>query len=249
MSLAECDTAHLSARRPLSPAKSWVRALELTASIAERPERLLSSIIEEFAERSGNASALLSDRESMTFRELAERSNQCTRWALRHGLGKGDTICLLMSNRPEYMAIWLGLARAGCTVALVNTNLVGPSLAHSINIVAPKHVIVGDELLDHLTSALPDCIHTGRIWVHGSPAAEFACFDADLAQLSTAPLEPHERPSVTIHDRALFIYTSGTTGLPKAANISHARLMQWSQWFAGLMDTAPEDRLYNCLPM
>jgi fatty-acyl-CoA synthase len=50
-------------------------------------------------------------------------------------------------------------------------------------------------------------------------------------------------------DRALLIYTSGTTGLPKAANVSHLRLMQWSLWFAGLTGMKPGDRLYNCLPM
>jgi fatty-acyl-CoA synthase len=50
-------------------------------------------------------------------------------------------------------------------------------------------------------------------------------------------------------DRALYIYTSVTTGLPKAANVNHFRLMQWSHWFAGMMDTRQNDRLYNCLPM
>ena len=54
---------------------------------------------------------------------------------------------------------------------------------------------------------------------------------------------------LTIEDRALYIYTSGTTGLPKAANVSHARVMQWSHWFAGMMDAQPTDRMYNCLPM
>jgi fatty-acyl-CoA synthase len=54
---------------------------------------------------------------------------------------------------------------------------------------------------------------------------------------------------VTIGDRALCIYTSGTTGLPKAANISHGRLMQWTHWFAGMMGTQSTDRMYNCLPM
>ena len=43
----------------------------------------------------------------------------------------------------------------------------------------------------------------------------------------------------TLSERALCIYTSGTTGLPKAANVSHYRLMQWSHWFAGLMDVTP----------
>ena len=48
---------------------------------------------------------------------------------------------------------------------------------------------------------------------------------------------------------ALYIYTSGTTGLPKAAKVSHYRLMQWSHWFAGMMDTKPSDRMFNCLPL
>jgi fatty-acyl-CoA synthase len=54
---------------------------------------------------------------------------------------------------------------------------------------------------------------------------------------------------VTIDDLALYIYTSGTTGLPKAAKVSHARVMQWSHWFAGMMEVTPADRMYNCLPM
>jgi fatty-acyl-CoA synthase len=37
--------------------------------------------------------------------------------------------------------------------------------------------------------------------------------------------------------------------MPKAANVSHARVMQWSHWFAGMMNVVPTDRMYNCLPM
>ena len=62
-------------------------------------------------------------------------------------------------------------------------------------------------------------------------------------------LTPAERRDVTINDRALLIYTSGTTGLPKAASISHRRVLNWGGWFAGLTNASPEDRLYNCLPL
>ena len=48
----------------------------------------------------------------------------------------------MMPNRPEYMAIWLGITGVGGVVALINTNLRGPALAHCIDIVAPKHLIV-----------------------------------------------------------------------------------------------------------
>lgn len=232
-----------------SAARSWLRAFELTAPIARNRERLFSSVIEEWAETSGDAPALLSGRECMTYRALAARSNQCTRWALQHGLAKRDTVCLLLPNRPEYMAIWLGISRTGCAVALVNTNLTGRSLAHSVNLVAPKHIIVAAELIDQLTTALPDFEHVPRIWVHGISRAGLDRFDLAIERHSAERLSGVERRPVTIEDRALYIYTSGTTGLPKAANVSHARLMQWSHWFAGMMETSPSDRLYNCLPM
>ena len=54
---------------------------------------------------------------------------------------------------------------------------------------------------------------------------------------------------VNIRDTALLIYTSGTTGLPKAAKVTHYRILQWSLWFAGLGNFSDNDRMYNCLPM
>ena len=250
MNLIQRDSAPIPAfGGSSSPAKAWMRALELTSPIAARPERLLSAVIEERAEASGEAPALLSEGECMTYAELAGRSNQCTRWALKQRLTKEDSVCLIMRNRPEYMAIWLGITRTGCSVALLNTNLTGLSLAHSLSIVSPKHIIVSADLLSQVASALGHLCQTVRVWVYGANHSGFDRFDLEMHRCSPEKLTSVERLPVTIHDRALFIYTSGTTGLPKAANVSHARLMQWSHWFAGLMGTVPHDRLYNCLPM
>ena len=80
-------------------------------------------------------------------------------------------------------------------------------------------------------------------------AGAFRRIDHAVAKLSGAALNPSEQRKVTTADRALLIYTSGTTGLPKAANVSHRRLLLWSFWFAGLANTGPRDRIYNCLPM
>src|SRR5256712_3172767 len=232
-----------------SAAKGWLRALELTAPIVNNPYRILSTVIEDLAEKFGAAPALLSDRECLTYRALVERSNRYARWALVQGLARGDTVCLFMPNRPEYMAIWLGISHVGGVVSLLNTNLAGPSLAHCINIVRPKHIIVAAELVDPLTTALSDLTDATTIWVHGTDHDEFLRIDRDLERHAGERLCEAERRSITIADRALYIYTSGTTGLPKAANVSHSRLMQWSHWFAGLMDTRSTDRMYNCLPM
>jgi fatty-acyl-CoA synthase len=154
-----------------------------------------------------------------------------------------------MTNRPEYFAIWLGITSVGAIVSLLNTNLVGPSLAHCIDIVSPKHLIVSAEFVETLIKALPKLEADPTVWTHGIERSPFPRIDIGVDQFPAETLSTAERRPVTIDDRALYIYTSGTTGLPKAANLSHARIMQWSLWFAGMMGAGPADRMYNCLPM
>jgi fatty-acyl-CoA synthase len=232
-----------------SAAKAWLRALELTAPIARAPDRVLSTVIEDLAAQWGDAPSLLSDRECLTYRALAARVNQYARWALDAGIAKGEVVCLLMTNRPEYMAIWLGITSIGGVVSLLNTNLPGPSLAHCINLVLPKHIIVAAEFSGQWSAALPALAVAPTIWMHGCEEEQFRRIDLEIERTSSELLSKAERRSPTIEDRALYIYTSGTTGLPKAAKVSHARVMQWSHWFAGMMNAQPTDRMYNCLPM
>ena len=231
------------------PARAWLRALERTADISRNPCRLLSSILEELADRFEDAPALLSDRECFTYSEVLARANQYTRWALEQGLKKGEAVGLLMTNRPEYFACWLGVAAAGGVVALLNTNLIGSSLSHCINVAQPKHLIVAGEFVDSISKALTGLSCEPQIWMHGASHGSHPRVDHYIQELPASNLTAAERPKLTIDDVALYIYTSGTTGLPKAANVSHARILQWSQWFAGMLHVQPDDRIYNCLPM
>ena len=251
MALIELEARQRPARGSESALRDWVRALEATAPIGQQPQRLLANVIEAIAERRGDAPALLSAGESLTYRALAERANRYARWALAQGVGKGETVGLLMPNRPEYMAIWLGISSVGGVVALLNTNLRGPALAHCIDIVAPKHVIVAAEfVLDAFRSASEHMTSAPKIWAYGRSGDEaLPRIDHDIERFAPAPLSDAERRGTGIADRALAIYTSGTTGLPKAANVTHRRVLQWSFWFAGLMDTGPDDRMYDCLPL
>ena len=230
------------------PLQAWVRALEMIAPIAKRPNLTLPIVIENLAERHGSVTALLSDHECLTYRELADRSNRYARWALAHRIERGDVVCLMMRNRPEYMAIWLGITRVGGIVALVNPNLAGNSLAHAINIVAPTHVIVADVLAAVIAvlSSFGPRSNVGSMATAAMTSPGSTPTSSTRAATGWRPMGARP-PSLT--DPALYIYTSGTTGLPKAAIVSHFRLMQWTHWFAGMMDVRPNDRMYNCLPM
>jgi fatty-acyl-CoA synthase len=231
------------------------RVLRLTRPIARNPARIFPLLVDDLAARHGDRPALASKRESLSYRELAERSRRYARWAMAEGVGKGDVVALLMTNRPEFVAIWLGIIRAGGTVALLNTNLAGAALALCVDSVKPKHAIVAADLIDAWTSTDGLRKTAPAVWLHGDAAPGKAGegshprLDEKVGAFDGAPLTEAERPAVTIEDKALFIYTSGTTGLPKAANINHFRLMLAANGFAGVMNTGPDDVMYDCLPM
>ena len=229
--------------------QAWLRALEKTGRIVSEPSRTLPVVVEELADTFGDAPALLSEQQSMTYRELAEASNRYSRWALMQGIGVGDCVGLLMPNRPEYLAIWLGISRVGGIVALLNTNLRGASLAHCIGAAGPRHAIVESTLQGEFEAAQPTIDSSIRCWAYGGSRRGFTRIDEDVSCYSGDRLSDAECRAVTTADRALLIYTSGTTGLPKAANVSHQRIMMWCHWFAGMADVQPSDRMYNCLPM
>jgi fatty-acyl-CoA synthase len=229
-----------------SVAKLWSRALELTAPIAKNPHRILATVVEEHAVVHPDAPALVSDSESYTYSHLAARAARYAAWTRTAGLRHGDTVCLLLRNRPEYMAAWLGISSTGVVVALLNTSLTGRALAHCINAAGPSYILAGADLLDGLAAALPDVAGRPQVRTVGVALRGWRGLDDELPSQHRA--SEVER-GATVNDTALYIYTSGTTGLPKAARVSHARIMQWSYWFAALMDASPDDRVYNCLPM
>jgi fatty-acyl-CoA synthase len=224
------------ARKDNSASKAWLRALELTSRIEDVSTRIFPVVVDDLGARFGAAPALMGLRETLSHAGLAARANRIARWALAQDIHKGDTVCMLMPNCPDYLAIWLGITRVGGIAALLNTNLKGDALAHCIRVASPKHIIAAESLVDGIVSH-------AKIWRHGPD------FNKWLEGVSGAPLTEAEQRDVCLNDRALLIYTSGTTGLPKAAHVSHRRVMNWTHWFAGMMGAGPDDRLYNCLPM
>jgi fatty-acyl-CoA synthase len=231
-----------------SVAKAWMRALEATSELGEHSLNTLPSLIEEHAGRRADAMALISSTTRLSYRRLSQLSNRFARWALAEGVGVGDVVGLLMRNSPEYLAIWLGVTRIGGVVALLNTNLVGSSLAHCITTAMPKHMIVDAALLPAFRSAEEHLLLKSTLWVFGEARTQNR-IDVEITRHSGARLRKSERRPVTLSHKALLIYTSGTTGLPKAANVSHHRIMTWSCWFAGMLDAQPSDRMYDCLPL
>jgi fatty-acyl-CoA synthase len=229
------------------------RAVKMSGAIMKNPDRTFRDIAEELAAKHAGNLALVSDRERFTYGEWNAHSNRYARWLRAQGLRKGDAVALFMPNRPEYICIWTGGAKAGCITALINSNLTGKGLAHCITIADAKVVIVDAVLAPEFETVRHLIDPNLRVFMHGDvaagPCSHLPRVDTALAEFSPGNLGSSEREPMTTADKALYIYTSGTTGLPKAANINQSRLLRMMLGFAGAVGSKPTDKMYLALPL
>ena len=230
-------------RREYTYLTSIARTLWLLRLVKPNSTRSIVDIVERQARRRpGNIAIFYSDQH-MRYAELDARANRYAHWALAQGIGRGAAVALLMENRPDYICAWLGLFKVGAQVALINTNLAGAALAHSIAISGAQHAIVGAELAESFRNAPFETAPV--LWIEG----ENGNLSTALAAAPDTSPGKAARAGITLKDRAFFIYTSGTTGLPKAANFSHMRMLFMMSGFVAALRPRPCDRIYNPLPL
>ncbi len=229
--------------------QAWIRALGAVKILDQAPTVTLPALLDVLAETHGARMALTGEGQELSYRALAARANQIARWAVAQGFAKGEVVALLMPNCPDYVVTWLGLTRAGCVVALINTNHVADALLHSLNVARATRIIVDTAFAPVLVAIADKLTLDTGIWVQGEAAAPWPCFADAFAVCDDAPVPASEIALPRPRDTALLIYTSGTTGAPKAARVTHGRIVEWSFWFAGMMDARETDRLYDCLPL
>ena len=214
---------------------------------------LVCDDFEEVCDQFPDNVALEDETRKVTYRELDSLANRFGHWARGRGLRRSDVVALMMHNRIEYIAAWLGLSKVGVPCALINTNLSGAPLAHCLNLVAASQIICDAECADAIETARPMAAKTLSLWVLGLGAADETgdrrSLEAGVRGASSVRPARLVREGLTNKDVALYIYTSGTTGLPKAAKIIHARARTYRRAFAGATASTAKDRVFNVLPL
>ena len=139
------------------------------------------------------------------------------------------------------------MAKIGAKCALLNTNVSGESLIHSINIAmegSTSRFLIADGELKSQVSKDTELFDENKISV---------CFWDDVTPaISKQPksrLPKSGRAGITMNDCFIFIYTSGTTGLPKAAKVTHYKVILMALPMSKLSHLKPGMRVYNCLPL
>jgi fatty-acyl-CoA synthase len=158
----------------------------------------------------------------------------------------------MMQNNCQYVSIWFGMGKIGVSTALLNTNIVGNALIHSVEVAlkdsVKKVLIVDSELAAALATDLATLRGKG-VSVYFWDDLQDPVGGAVGTALSERPAKK-SRNLILENEPLLFVFTSGTTGLPKAARISSTRLFMMTLP-ARYMGYLKEGRsiLYCCLPL
>lgn len=134
---------------PLSYYRAGTRFLILNIFLIywEKKQWSIARIFQQRCREHPDKPCFLIDNRKLTFQDVEDYSNKVGAHFKDKGFGKSDCVALLMANRPEYVAIWLGLSKIGVVTALINTNLRRETLLHSIKVANAKAIIVGTELV------------------------------------------------------------------------------------------------------
>ncbi|HJE53793.1 MAG TPA: AMP-binding protein, partial [Acinetobacter pseudolwoffii] len=217
----------------------------------------LGLAFEKASQRNPEGIALRFEDQSYSYTALNAWANQIAHFYLSLGAKKGDVVALMVENRPELIASVLGLAKLGVTTALVNTSQVGKVLTHSINLVKPIAVIVGEECRNAVNEIRDDLnISSDRLhWfadqnTQADPGQAPAGFINLAEKIDLSPkFNPPTTHSVQGKDGLFYIYTSGTTGLPKAVIFTNGRWTLAYGTYGHVLNLKKNDVMYCTLPL
>ncbi|CAH1391128.1 unnamed protein product [Nezara viridula] len=153
-----------------------------------------------------------------------------------------------MTNQPQYVCIWLGLAKIGVVTALINSNLTSKPLSHCIRSALCKAVIFSDDLSTAVYDVKPELPEYIKYFQLGKSETPEGIINLKMSMQNVPNTVPIEH-KIQHDDQFVYIYTSGTTGLPKAAIFPHSRFILVSFLSEDVLGITSDDVLYNALPL
>ncbi|WP_372789455.1 acyl-CoA synthetase [Paraconexibacter sp.] len=155
--------------------------------------------------------AVIDELGTLTFAEVARRSNALADSLAKRGVGEGDGVAIMCRNHRGFIDITVACSKLGANALFLNTMFARPQITDVCDREAPAAVVYDEEFADLVQDAVQDRQHFVA-WTedgsdHAVPSLEQLIAEGDDADRTP----PSEKGRVVI-------LTSGTTGTPKGAN-------------------------------
>ncbi len=184
-----------------------------------RPDWCIHQAFQSRAAQQPNAVALKLGDQTLSYRELDERSNQLARRLVALGVGPEVPVALLLDRSLEMVTAILGVLKAGGCYVPMDLAYPRERLGFMLEDTRAPVLLTQANLSDSIPAKVPTVIR----------------LDADWAEIATEPTNPPET-RVRPENAAYMIFTSGSTGKPKGVIVTHhnvVRLLQQTEHWYG----------------
>jgi long-subunit acyl-CoA synthetase (AMP-forming) len=189
---------------------------------------------------------LKGDAMTMSWREYGERVRALTAGLAGLGLGAGDTLGLMLINRPEFHLFDAAALHAGATPFSIYNTYAREQIQYQILDAGARIVVTESAFLDRV-AGLEGVEHLivvdgegadGTLTIADVEASAEEGFDFEAVWRAVGP-----------DDLLTLIYTSGTTGPPKGVQLTHENLLSAVRGFDQVIAFPDEGRVVSWLPM
>jgi long-chain acyl-CoA synthetase len=233
--------------KALYMAKPWVKFYpEGVPETITIPEETVPQIFDNTTETYGNKTAIVFYGKKMTYSMLRNLVDRFATALSDLGVGKGDTVALLLLNCPQYVIAYFAALKVGAKVTPVSPVYTSHEIKHQLEDSEAQTIVCLDILYEKVEKTdipLKNVILTNiaeylpalKKWLgksalakaYGGVQVPTPTFIKEAGLLEFQDLlkkYPPQPPQVQLDPRkdiAVLPYTGGTTGLPKAAILTH----------------------------
>jgi long-chain acyl-CoA synthetase len=201
--------------------------------------KTLNDIIDRAAREGGSQTAIVTQEEALTYRQLHSQILRAAAGLEAVGIRRGDCVAIVCRNSPFFVISYFALARIGAVVVPINFMVQKPEeLSYMLNDCRAAGIITQKEFLKGLRQAAAKCSSLKHLWVtDASPSKDQILDPTQFNAQGTAPLEkpfsellygpqkPQAEARASEEDTIGILYTSGTTGNPKGVMLTHKNLV------------------------
>ena len=192
---------------------------------------LLHQGLQRAAGRFGDRPAVRAGDDAWSFAELDERSNAFAHELIDRGIGPGDRVALMSSNRVEFVIAVHAVSKVGAAVVLLSPAWKDREVRHAVGLTSPRLGLADGPSVDVL-------------------APHLDVLDLDTASFSRPrdAFSASSRRESDASDDAVLVFSSGTTGMPKAVRHTHRSMAAATRHWVTALGLGPDDRFQVATP-
>ncbi len=188
------------------------------------------------------------DSTSLTWAELLTRIDDVAGGLAKLGVRRGDTVAIMLGNRPEFHIADLAAAMLGATPFSIYTTYPAEEIRYLCTDASTKVAIVEQEFLPAILEARKDLPELAHVIVVDGEAPDGTLSLGEVEGADPSFDVAGAAAEVGPDDVLTLIYTSGTTGPPKGVQLSHHNIMVSAKAIEEIIPLDPGGRLISWLP-